>query len=197
MPAKKRPAKKAKRPQRQPQQPITVVDRKRELQEVTAHAIAREPVEIVPTPVYSVGALLVQRNWLALIPGDEPELALTRLLEYAMGPEGNTDSWNDILLKAGIPWIAWSIMRDDLEDAGLVYTAWQRRVASHYAHETVTLADGLGWLPLEMQLREKLRVAARKWLAERYDPAVFGLKTMTVKKTSKTLTVKIVDELKK
>ena len=163
--------------------------------EQVAFNIAREPVQIVPTPAYAIGALLVRRDWAGLIP--EPDGAVERLLETAMGPTGATDSWNDILVAAGIPWIAWSIMRDDIEDAALVYQAWQRRVASHYAHETITLADAMGWVPAEMQTREKLRMLARKWIAERFDPAVFGQKQMLLKKVQKTLRVEIVDELKK
>lgn len=197
MPPKKRPAKKRtpgakKRPS---VDGLTVHDRQAALEDVAAHNLARTPVEVVPTTVFSIGALLVQRNWLALIPGEEPERAIERILDHAMSEEGVSDSWNDVLLKAGVPWIAWSILRDDVEEAAAVYTAWQRRVASHYAHETISLADAMGWTPLELQTREKLRISARRWLAERFDPTVFGNKQLILKKSVKVLRVEIVDEL--
>lgn len=192
-PKKRKPAKKAAKKR-------TRTARARELIVEQAAATIETELEgavvAVVVPPQTVAALFAARDWRGLI-GDEPEARIELLIEHAMSNEGATDSWADVLLKAGIPYLAWSVMRDDLDDAKHLYIAWARRKADVLVHETLELSDKAGTSALpETVSALKLRADARRWMASRLDPQLYGVKVQTLATIEKrdTIRIEIVDE---
>jgi hypothetical protein len=146
-----------------------------------------------------VSALFTARDWFGLI-GEGAAQKVEDLFEVAMSEEGRTDSWTDVLTKAGVPYLAWSIMRDELAEAKHLYVAWSRRKADEMAHETITLSDeanhfgALGMF--ERVAAIKLRTDARRWMAARLDPQLYGskLQTHATIEERRSITIEIVDE---
>lgn len=189
-----------KKPAKKPTTPRARTKRARELivEQAAATIEAELEGEIVAlaVPQATVGALFAARDWRGLIGGDV-EGRIDLLIEHAMSNEGASDSWADVLLKAGIPFLAWSVMRDELDDAKHLYVAWARRKADLLAHETLTLSDVAGSVALpETVAALKLRADARRWLAARLDPQLYGVKVQTLATVEKrdTIRIEIVDE---
>jgi hypothetical protein len=164
--------------------------------EVTIEAELEGPVVAVVVAQATVGALFAARDWRGLI-GDNVEGRIESLLDHAMSSEGASDSWADVLVKAGIPYLAWSVMRDELDDAKHLYVAWARRKADLYAHETIELSDEAGNFAMaEVVGALKLRADARRWMAARLDPQLYGVKVQTLATIEKRdlIRIEIVDE---
>lgn len=189
-----------KKPAKKPTTPRARTKRARELivEQAAATIEAELEGEIVAlaVPQATVGALFAARDWRGLIGGDV-EGRIELLIEHAMSNEGASDSWADVLLKAGIPFLAWSVMRDELDDAKHLYVAWSRRKADLLAHETLTLSDEAGAFALaETVAALKLRADARRWLAARLDPQLYGVKVQTLATIEKreSIRIEIIDE---
>lgn len=194
-PKKRKPAKKAAKKKAKPRGPTNAAQLKAQT-EALIEATTDGPVTAVTVPASTVSALFTARDWQGLLGENAPE-KIEQLFHHAMSEEGKSDSWADVLMKAGVPFLAWSIMRDELDEAKHLYVAWSRRKADTLAHEILSLGDEAGSFALAETVGAlKLRIDARRWLASRFDPQLYGVKVQTLATIEKreSIRIEIVDE---
>lgn len=120
---------------------------------------------------------------------------LLQLVDVLTGAEAADDSWNDVLIKAGIPWLAWSMIRDTDEIARSLFTSWKRRTAERLAQEAVEISDQVVPILFDAGEGQRLRVATRRWVAERLDPETYGDKKQSLIQKNVDITRKVTIEI--